>query len=160
MTTYNGSRMAAGVQPRVLPSGYGVTVLSTFAMPVGTPFLTNDLLNMLNIEGDAAEANPGPFITGVALDSDQIDTGAGVIMAVGDSGAAARYITGSNVGQAGGFTGPNVGGTLNYQPFATTYNTYTTASLQLYTMVIKFTTGVTTPKAGTVRLKAEYTYDP
>lgn len=160
MTTYNGTKMAAGVQPRALPSGAGVSVISTFLMTVAAALATNDLINMLNIGGNPAEVNPGPSILTVVLDTDQVDTGAGVVFAVGDSGSAARFITGSTIGQTGGYAGPNVAGTLGYQPFATTYATYTTVSLQNYTPVIKATTGVTTPKLGTIRLKVEYTYDP
>lgn len=160
MTTYQGSKLAAGVQPRQLPAGYDISQLSSFAMPVGTPFATNDILQMVNLIGDPAEQNPGPYISGVSLDSDQIDTGAGVVMAVGDSNTAARFITGSTIGQTGGWAAPNVAGTILFQPFATTFNNYPTASLATYTVQIKFTTGVTTPKAGTIRLKVSYTYDP
>lgn len=163
MTIYSATKMAAGVQPRVLPSGAGVIVLSSLLMTVAAALATGDLINMLNIGADASESGAlgaGPFMTAVSLDCDQIDTGAGVVLAVGDSTTAARFITGSTIGQTGGYAGPNVGGTLLFQPFATTFNTYPTASLATYTVVVKATTGCTTPKQGTIRLKAEYTYDP
>ena len=159
MTTYNATKMAAGIQPRALPTGI-VPVISTFLMTVAAKLATNDLVNMLNIEGDPAIIGGGPSITGMALDCDQIDTGAGVVLALGDATTANRYITGSTVGQAGGYATPNQAGVLGYQPFLTTFNAYPTASLALYTIVLKATTGVTTGQLGTIRVKAEYTYDP
>lgn len=160
MTAYNATKMAAGIQPRVLPGGGGIAVLSTFQMTVAAKLLTNDLVNFLNIEGDPGVSGGGPSILAMALDCDQIDTGAGVVLALGDATTANRYITGSTIGQTGGYTGPNQGGTLGFQPFSTTYATYTTISLQTYTVVLKATTGVTTGQLGTIRVKAEYTYDP
>lgn len=160
MTTYNATKMAAGVQPRVLPGGAGVSVLSTFLMTVAAKLLTNDLVNMVTLEGDPALSGGGPSMLGVALDCDQIDTGAGVVLALGDATTANRYITGSTIGQAGGYAGPNQGGVLGFQPFSATFAAYPTASLALYTIVLKATTGVTTGQLGTIRVKAEYTYDP
>lgn len=159
MTTYNASKMAAGVQPKVLASGV-IAVISTLAITVANAIATNDLINMLQLEGDPGIPTAfGPSITGVAIDTDQLDTGAGIVLALGDATTANRFITGSTIGQAGGYAVPNVAGTLGYQPFASSYGTYTTASLQLYTLVVKVTTGATTPKAGTLRVKCEYSYD-
>lgn len=162
MTTYNATKMAAGVQPRILPSGAGIIVLSSFLMTVAAKLLTNDLVNFVSLEGNPGVSGGGPSIAGVALDTTQLDSGAGVVLALGDAVTAARYITGSTIGQnaAGGYAAPNVGGTLGYQPFSATYAAYPTASLQTYTMILKATTGVTTGVQGTIWVKAEYTYDP
>jgi hypothetical protein len=158
MAVYNMSKMAAGVQPKALPSGI-VPVISTAAL--ATALLLNDTINALQIGGDPGiPTNFGPVMSSVALDCDALDAGNTLKFNVGDAGNAARYINQSTVGQAGGYQAPNVGGWLGYAPFSGVYGTYTTLSLQLYTIVVKCQTAPGNWANGTIRVKAEYTYDP
>lgn len=163
VNTYNGTKMAAGTQPRILPQGFIISVLSTYAVGTGTPptLATGDIIQMMQLGADPSGApGYGPTILGMLMDSDQIDTGSGVELEVGDSVTAGRYISSSNIGQAGGLASMNVAASLGYQPDASAFSTYPTSSLLLYTISITASTGCTTPKAGTIRLKVEYTYDP
>lgn len=160
MTIYNASKMAAGVQPKVAPSGV-IVVVSSLALVAALQ--ANDTINMLQLAGNPdIPTNFGPVITGLALDSDDLDSNGVPTLTfdLGDAGNAARFMNQVTVGQAGGYVGPNVAGTLGYAPFANTYGTYTTQSLQLYTLVLKCHTGPATWQNGTVRVKCEYTYDP
>lgn len=158
MTTYSGTKLASGVQPRVLPSGSGVRVLSTFASAVA--LLVNDIINMVNLEANPVESGNGPAVLGVTLDSDDLDTGAGLVYDVGDATVAARYISASNIGQAGGVARNNVAGSVGYQPFAAAFTNYPTVSLATYTIAVKINTAPAVWQAGTIRLLVDYTYDP
>lgn len=161
MTTYNATKMAAGIQPKVLLSAAGVAVLSLFTPAVA--LVLNDIINMVSLEGDPGiPVAFGPTIMGVSLDSDQLDSNGGPTMKfdVGDATGAARFITQTTIPQTGGLQGANVAGTLGYQPFSATYNNYPTASLQIYTVQVKVHTAPATWQAGTIRLKVEYSYDP
>lgn len=160
-TTYIGSKAQAGVQPRVLPYGVEVSEISTFVITAA--FVINDLVNFITLEANPSITGNGPTITGVTADIPSLDSSTGIVTAVGDSGTAARFITGSTVGRsgAGGIQVMNVAGTIGYQPFASSFGTYTTVSLQLYTIVFKVTTAATGTAAtsGTIALKVTYTYD-
>lgn len=168
MTVVNtASRMLGGVQPRVLTTGAGVIVLSTISMT--TALALNDVFNMLQIEADASEIigsgpGSGPLIADMAVDSAPLDTGTTILLDFGDSGLATRFYSSSTVAQTAGtggnIQGPNVAGTIGYQPFAATFNTYTTVSLQTYTIQGKVHTAAGTAAAGNLTMSVTYTYDP
>ena len=158
MAVYNGSKMAAGVTPRYLPSAAGVRVLSTFASAVA--LLLNDTINMMQLAANPVEAGNGPSVLGVTLDSDDLDTGAGLVYDVGDATVANRYISASNIGQAGGIARNNVAGSIGYQPFSAAFGAYPTPSNQLDTIVVKINTAPAAWQAGTIRLLVDFTYDP
>lgn len=161
-TVYLGSKMAAGVQPRILPEGYETIEISTFAITAA--FVINDTVQFLQLEGNPSITNNGPVISSVTMDVPSLDSSTGIVTAVGDSGTAGRFISGATVGRSstGGIQSANVAGTIGYAPFASTYNTYTTASLQTYTFIFKVTTAATGTAAttGTIALKVGYTVDP
>lgn len=163
MTTYNSNKCVAGVQPKYLPTAGSVNVV---AMYTQNPALAlNDIVNMINLAADASDPNgQGPSIVGIALDTDQLDSGgaAAITLDVGDATSAQRYFAASTVGQAGGLVSPTKGGILGYQPFGGSYfATYTTVSLATYTILLKChaaaQTAITTAQ---IRLATEYTYDP
>lgn len=166
MTTYLADKMAAGVQPRFLADGAGVTVLSKIDLT--TALVLNDIIQMLQLEGDPAidaanlTSSPfyGPVLMGFGLDCDALDSGSTLTLDLGDSSSAQRFLAATTIGQAGGFAGPTKAGTLGYAPFASSYGTYPTSSLQLYTMQLKCHAAPTTWANGYIRLKVEYTYDP
>ncbi|HVZ18167.1 MAG TPA: hypothetical protein VG897_13675 [Terriglobales bacterium] len=157
MTAYNASKFLPGVTPRMLQSAAGVKVLSTLALAA---LALNDTINFMNLQGDPVFGPNGPTICDVILGCDDIDTGAAVVLDVGDANLSGRYISGSTVGQAGGIARMNVAAGLGYQPFAAAYNNYTTLSNQLYAIVGKCTTAPNVFQAGTIRLLVDYTYDP
>lgn len=168
-----GSRMAAGVQARVLQCGYDTVEISTFNLATNTPssssgLAINDVISFLQLESNPSIINNGPVISAVALDVPALDSSTGVVTAVGDgqvsSSFVARYISGATIGRssAGGIQGANVGGTIGYAPFSSSFNTYTTPSLSFYTVTMKVTTGPsgTATTTGTIALKVAYTVDP
>jgi hypothetical protein len=159
MTIYNMSKMAAGVQPRVLPAGYGVTVLSSLAF-AAVALAIGDVINALQIQGDPAENPVGPSMIGVGVDTGQLDTGNTLAFTVGDAANNARYISASNIGRTGGIQTANVGGSIGYQPFLTTFTTYPSISKQVYTLGVYITATATTAAGATMTVKAEFTYDP
>lgn len=165
-TTYLADKMQAGVQPKVLPSAGGVNVLSQANLT--TALALNDIVQMAQLEGDPAltAANLtgapyyGPVLIGLLFDVDALDSGNTLTLDVGDSGSANRFFAASTIGQAGGYATPSKPAILGYAPFASSYATYTTASLQLYTIQVKCHAAPTTWANGKVRLLVEYTYDP
>lgn len=161
MTVYNASKMAAGVQPRILQTGAGVVVLSTIALP--NNLALNDTINWMKLESDPSiPVSFGPTILGVSMDSDKLDSNVApaITLDLGDATTAARYVSQATIAQNGGYIGANVGGWLGYQPFAAAFTNYPTTSQQTYTLVGKVHAAAATPQAGTLRVKAEYTYDP
>jgi len=161
MTVYTGSKAATGYVPKLLHIGV-TTQIATFT--ITTAFAVNDTVNMMIIQGDPSVYTQfGPAINDVILDVPSLDTSTGIVTAVGDSGAAGRYISGATVGRSstGGIQYNNVAGSIGYQPFASLFSTYTTASLQNYTIVFKVTTAATGTAAtsGTISLLVRYTID-
>ena len=161
------SKMLSGVQPRYLPLGYGIDVVSTISLT--TSLALNDVWNMLTIGADSAEIinggpGSGPVLTGFVVDSAALDTGNTITIDMGDSGSRARFMAASTVSQAtptlGNVQGPNVAGTMGYQPFASTFNTYTTVSLQTYTISGKCHAAAGSAVAGNFTLVVSYSYDP
>lgn len=157
MTVYLASKMAAGIQPRYLATGAGVKVYSFLALAA---LVLNDTINMLNLEGNPVHVGNGPTVEDMTLACDKIDTGNVAILDVGDATVSGRYITGSNVGQAGGVARLNNAVGVGYQPFVNAYTNPDTLSNQLYTVVVKCTTAPNAFQAGTIRLVAEFTYNP
>lgn len=159
MTQYNMSKMAAGVQPKVLHKGI-IGVVSVLAFQA-VALANGDNINALQLAADATDPQGfGPSITQIGVDTDQLDTGNTLSFTVGDANNNARFISASNVGRTGGIATANVAGSYGYQPFSGAFTNYPTASNALYTLQVWITATATTPKAGTMRVKAEYTYDP
>lgn len=159
-TTYTtASRMATGVIPRAIYMGVPTVEISSFTITAA--FVINDIVQFLKIAANPSITNNGPAITEVVLDCPDIDTSTGVVLAVGDSTTADRFITASTIGQTGGIARMNNAGGLGYSPFSASYNTYTTVSYAEYTVQMKVTTAATGTAAttGTIKLKVEYTYD-
>lgn len=160
MTIYNMSKMAAGIQPRILPGGGGVKVLSLLAF-AAVALANGDSVNAMQLGADASmNAGFGPTIHNVTVDTDQLDTGNTMSFTAGDAASHARFISGSTLGRTGGIVSANVAGTVGYQPFAAAFTAYPTLSQQLYTLQVWITATATTPQAGTMRVLAEFTYDP
>jgi hypothetical protein len=159
MTQYLMSKMAAGIQPRVLVSG-PISVLSILAFQA-VALANGDNINALNLASDPAiNVSNGPTILDVSVDIDQLDTGNTLSFTAGDATNHARFISASTLGRTGGIARANVQGTMGYQPFAGAFNAYPTQSLQTYTLQVWVTATATTPAAGSMRVKCDYTYDP
>jgi len=155
------SKMLAGVQPKYLPTASGVNVLSTIALT--TSLALNDVISLLNLGADATDPVAyGPTIIGVVFDVDQLDSGGSpaITLDLGDTiGGVGQFIVSSTLAQAGGYAIPTKAGVLGYQPFASSFGTYPTASLLTDTITSKVTAAAATAKAGTMRVLIEYTYD-
>lgn len=159
MAVYNSDKMAAGTQPRVLPTAAGVHVLATASL---TTLALNDTINMLQLEGDPTMPGNGPAITGMILDVDDLDSNGSptLVLAVGDGVVADRFITNSTIGQSGGVAYLNKPGGLGYKPFNASFASYPSASYATYTIAVKATTGPATFQAGSIRLVTSFSYDP
>lgn len=159
MTVYNAPKVAAGVQPRALPQGFGVSVISIQSQT--TQLVPNDTINMVQIQADPSLGpNGGPVVQNVTLDCDALDSGTTLTLSVGDSVNANRYFSASTVARAGGYVQPTLGGILGYAPFGGAFfSTYTTVSNATYTVVVKAVASATTWANGNIRLMFEYTYD-
>lgn len=159
MAVYNSDKMAAGTQPKVLPTAAGVHVLASAAL---TALALNDTINMLQLEGDPTTAGNGPAITGMILDCDDLDANGTptLVLAVGDGVVADRFITNATVGQTGGVAYMNKPGGLGYKPFAASFASYPSTSFAAYTITVKAITGPATFQAGSVRLVTSFSYDP
>lgn len=161
MATYNASKMLAGTQPAYLPSKGGVNVLTSISQT--TALSTNDVINLLQLQANPADpVGFGPTIIGMLLDTDKLDTGGSpqITLDVGDSGATQRYFKAVTTAQAGGYATPNNSAVLGFQPFAGSFATYTTASLLNQTVFLTCHLQASTWANGTIRLLAEYTFDP
>ena len=162
MTAYNAPKVAAGVQPKWLPSAGGVNVLSIQSQT--TTLAANDTINMIQLSSDPALGpSGGPTVIGVVFDVDQLDTGgsAALKLSVGDSSSATRYYSSLTLAQTGGYATPTQSAILGYQPFSGTFfSTYTTVSYATYTVVVKCNVSAQTWANGNIRLLFEYTMDP
>jgi len=160
-TVYTGSKAQTGIIPKL--NHFGTTTqISTFT--ITTAFVINDTVNMVVIPSDpAVPVTNGPVVNDVILDLPSLDSSTGIVTAVGDSGSAGRYISGCTIGRsgAGGVQYNNVAGSIGYQPFASSFGTYTTVSYSTYTIVFKVTTAATGTAAtsGTISLLVRYTID-
>ncbi len=160
-TVYTGSKATTGIIPKLNHIGV-TTEIATYT--ITTAFALNDTVNMVTLQSDASVTpNNGPAINDVILDVPSLDTSTGIVTAVGDSTTAGRYISGATVGRSstGGIQYNNVSGSIGYAPFASSFSTYTTVSLQSYTIVFKVTTAATGTAAtsGTISLLVRYTID-
>lgn len=160
-TVYTGSKALTGIIPKLNHIGV-TTEIATFAITAA--FVINDTVNMITLQSDVSvPVTFGPSINDVILDVPSLDSSTGIVTAVGDSGSAGRYISGATVGRSGtgGIQYNNVAGSIGYAPFASSFGTYTTVSLQNYTIVFKVTTAATGTAAtsGTISLLVRYTID-
>ncbi len=161
MAVYNASKMLAGTQPKVLPTAGGVNVLSTIALT--TPLLAADTINFMQLGAAAADpAGNGPTILDVTIDADKLDTNGSptIKLNVGDAGSATRYFNQTTVAQNGGYAIPSNPAVLGFQPFAASFASYPTSSLQLYTIFATCQTAAATWQNGSIRLLVGFTYDP
>lgn len=166
MATYLADKMAAGIVPKALFTGGGVNVLSQANLT--TALLINDIIQMVQLTGDPAMSaanltgSPyyGPVIIGLILDCDALDSGNTLTLDVGDGTSAQRFMAAVTTAQAGGYAIPTKPAVLGFAPFSGSYSTYTTASLQLYTIQVKVHAAPGNWANGKIRLLTEYTYDP
>ena len=123
------STRAAATAPVVGPRGnVSVDIVATLSLATGDQTL-NSVHQMVKV--------PKNFtVTDVTLVAADLDGATAAVLAVGDTGSANRYITGSTIAQAGGMARATAG--LGY--------TYTAAS----TIDVKFTTAPGTPQAGAI----------
>lgn len=163
-TVYQTAQIVAGKSPKVLPEGFVITAYSYFLN--STAFVVNDTVQLITLEANPSITYNGPTISTVKVAMPPMDSSTGFTWVVGDSGSANRYITTQTLGQsgAGGYasTTSTQYAAVGYQPFINSFNTYTTASLATYTIILKVTAAATgTPTTGnTIVSFVDYTYDP
>ncbi len=141
MTIYNATKMAAGVQPKFLPTG-DIAVFSQFTTIAA--LAAGDVINMLQVPA-------GATITGVGLDVDKLDSSGtpAIVLNVGDAANNQRFVKNAAIGQAGGVAVPNQNGTLGFP--------YPAVS----TILVQVGTGAATGVVGAnVRLVLNYSLDP
>lgn len=160
-TAYQTQQIQAGKQPKQLEKGVNQQV-NTFLNSVA--FVINDTVDLVQINADASLAvNFGPLVTGVSIAMPPMDSSTGFAWTVGDSGSANRYISTSTTGQsgAGGIVSMNQYAGKGYAPFASTFSSYTTVSLQTYTVKLKVTVAAsgTPTTANTIVADVVYNYD-
>lgn len=140
MPTYRSPKVAPGVQPRHEPQGL-LSVTGTYAL--AGALALNDIVEMVKLPRGAA-------VLDVVLTTDDLDTGGSpaIVLAVGDYGDAARFITGATIGQAGGLARAGT----KAVPYVYSDDAIVT---------VKVTTGPATGAAtGNVSLTVIYTMDP
>lgn len=157
MTTYSSDKISAGSM-KTLPLGYSQGILATCALP--TTLALNDIAQMVKLEGNPSSVNNGPTITGISLGADALDSGNTLTLDVGDTTTAQKFIAASTIGQAGGKVSGTTISCLGYSPFASSYGTYTTVSLQTYLIQVKVHAAPTTAAAGNIRLLVDFNIDP
>lgn len=97
-STFTTAATASTVPPRS-PSAAGLTAVKA-TYTAATALVVNDVIQMVKVP-------LGAVIYRVELAVDDLDTGAAIVLAVGDGVVADRYITGSTIGQAGGVVTTN-----------------------------------------------------
>ncbi|MDE2100406.1 MAG: hypothetical protein KGL39_24350 [Patescibacteria group bacterium] len=160
MATWTSDKISSGTI-KMLPLGYNQSILATAA--VTTSLALNDVVQMVNLSADASlMSGYGPTILGISLGADQLDTGGSpaLTLDVGDATTANRFIAASTVGQAGGVFRGTLAPCLGYQPFASSFGTYTTNSNQTYLIEVKVHAAAATAAAGNIRLLVDFTVDP
>lgn len=90
-TTYQSSKVASGVSPR---AGIGFSTI-TAVYECATALVIDDIIQMVKVPS-------GATVLDVILSVDDLDTGAALVLDVGDGDDDDRYILGSTIGQAGG----------------------------------------------------------
>ncbi len=139
MATSLGSKMASGVVPKYLHNG-DITVVATITPAAAA---TNDIFQMLKVPA-------GTSIVDMTLDSDDLDSNGAptILLDVGDTTTANKFIAASNVAQAGGVARASAKGFVGV--------TYASDTI----IQIKVNTGAATFQAGSIRLAVTYTMDP
>jgi hypothetical protein len=133
--TVQSDKVASTVMRR---EGLDITsVFATHTLTTGQQE-TADIVQMVKVP-------KGATILDVILTSADIDSASSAVLAVGDAGAATRFIAGSTIGQAGGVERLNQFAGLNYE--------YTADD----TIDLKVTTAPGTPVEGVVNLCVIYT---
>lgn len=138
MATYNSSKVASTVQRR---AGLDLTVAYASYTFTVAPAL-NDVVNMIKVP-------KGATVESVTVSSTDMDTNGApaIILAVGDTGSATRFVSGASIAQGAGVVR---GSNATNLPFPYTYSSEDTIS-------IKVTTGPATGAVGTVKLAVFYT---
>lgn len=137
MATLTSAAAAATVQARTPVSG---VTTKTASYTASAAVATADVIQMVKVP-------LGAIIVDVTLAVDDMDTGAALLVTVGDGGDADRFITSSNIGQAGGVARLNAAAGLGY--------TYVAED----TIDVTIATGPAGGGTGTVRLAVTYTLD-
>ena len=137
--------MATYLSPQVL-NGYPVRgnwrggCFDTYGKIVPATAATNDVYQLCLVPN-------GYMVTDIAVDfGTGLDTGTGLVWSLGDSGNAARFITGATVGRssAGGIQFPNVGGTYGFQYPIAQGGQFGGGNAGATIIQLKITTGATT----------------
>jgi hypothetical protein len=109
--------------------------------------LTTALANGDTVLGPTMPA--GCFLTGITVDTDALDSGAGITFEAGYTGHLAAFIaTGNTTAQTGGIQSANVAGVNGLT---------STSNIQA---LVTITHVATTPVAGKMRIKLSYTANP
>lgn len=139
-STFTTSKVAAGVQPRVIESGV-ISVTGSYALAAA--LVVNDVIQMVKVPAGATIVNT--ILSVPDLDSNGSPA---IVLAVGDGSDDDRFVTGSTVGQAGGTVMSNT-------PTGTGY-----AYAAEDTVDVKVTTAPATgATSGTITLTVLYTMD-
>lgn len=104
----------------------------------------------------------GYSIVSVTLDCAQLDSNGTptVVLEVGDSGSAGRFITGSTVGKTGGIQFANVAGTIGYTYSIAEGGQFAGGNAGGTIVQAQITTAAATFKSGAVSLAIECYLDP
>lgn len=92
MATYQSDMVANGYQARWLPSGVQAV---TVEFDATTALVLDDIIEMVNVAA-------GTTVLDVLLSTEDLDSGAGLLLDVGDGDDDDRYLAADDVGQAGG----------------------------------------------------------
>lgn len=144
MATWQATNILSGTTELPKYGLYNVTEL--WVASLTTALASADVINGPTIPASA-------YVTDVVIDTDQLDTGTTVAFEVGyvQSGtttAAAFIASGNTTARAGGIAYANVPATIGFSPTANSI------------MQMKMTAAAATAKAGSVRMKLVYTYNP
>jgi hypothetical protein len=96
MATYTADNYT---HPVIDAPGVGISLIRTFKFTVATALALNDIIKLIPIQGLTEMELDEWFI-----DSADLDTGGSpaILLQLGDTDTAARYMAANNVGQAGG----------------------------------------------------------
>lgn len=150
MATYYSNKViinANGVneiQPKYVQEG-AVDVVAICTLAASTTLNSGDTIQLMDVPGNV-------YITGVAIDTDKLDTGGSpaLTISVGDAGSTTRFFNAATTAQAGGYTGPSQNGILGYNYGSTT---------RVFATVGTGSAGATSGSKS-FRVKLTYTADP
>lgn len=145
MATWQANNILSGTPELAKYGLYDVTEL--WVASLTTALASADIINGPTIPS-------GSYVTDLVVDVDQLDTGTTVAFEVGyvqngTTTAAAFIASGNTTARAGGIAFPNVAGTYGFTN--ATYNSV---------LQMKMTAAAATAKAGSVRFKLTYNYNP